>query len=164
MESMGELRGGRGAKRVLILVSRKSPHWVAAWESSEELVTIALNILEEKGFLPSSDAAGNNHSEIRFLAKERWDLRTFIVFDIFHDTYNPDTAHLAGQDNLPVILVSFGKKETASVAGTPMRNKVNSDIRALHNSTGPGSRPPFAVDHADGHVPFYTNPRDSVRL
>lgn len=159
MESMGELRGGRAAKRVLILVSRKSPHWVAAWDSSDDLVTNALNILEEKGFIPS-----DSHSATRFLAKERWDLRTFIVFDIFHDTYNPDTAHLAGQDNLPVILVSFGKKETASVAGTPMRNKVNSDIRALHNSTGPGSRPPFAVDHADGHVPFYPNPRDSVRV
>lgn len=138
-------------------LSQKS-HWVAAWDSSEELLPIALNILEEKEFIPS-DA----HSAARFLAKERWDLRTFIVFDIFYDTYNPHTAHLAGQDNLPVILVSFGKKkETASIAGTPMRNKVNSDIRALHNSTGPGSRPPFAVDHADGQVPFYTNPRNSV--
>lgn len=158
MESTGELKSGRAPKRVLILVSRKSPHWVAAWDSSEELLPIALNILEEKEFIPS-DA----HSAARFLAKERWDLRTFIVFDIFHDTYNPHTAHLAGQDNLPVILVSFRKKEeTASIAGTPMRNKANSDIRALHNSTGPGSRPPFAVDHADGQVPFYTNPRNSV--
>lgn len=157
MELMGEPRGGRAAKRVLILVSRKSPHWVTAWDSNEELVTIALTILEEKGFIPPD--AENSHSTVRFLAKERWDLRTFIVFDIFHDTYNPDTAHLAGQDNLPVILVSFGKKETASIAGTPMRNKVNSDIRALHNSTGPGSRPPFAVDHANGQVPFYPRTR-----
>lgn len=162
MEIMGEFESGRSPKRILILVSRKSPYWVTAWDSSGERVTIALNILEEKGLIPSD--VGNSHSAIRFLAKERWDLRTFIVFDIFHDTYNPDTAHLVGQDNLPVILVSFGKNESASIAGTPMTNKVNHDIRALHNATGPGSRPPFAVDHVDGQVPFYPNPRNSVSV
>jgi hypothetical protein len=109
MVTMGESQCGRAAKRVLILVSRRSPHWVAAWDSSEELVTIALNILEEKGFIPSD--VGNSHSAIRFLAKERWDVRTFIVFDIFHDTYNPDKAHLAGQDNLPVILAPLARRK-----------------------------------------------------
>ncbi|KAH7175790.1 hypothetical protein EDB81DRAFT_633139 [Dactylonectria macrodidyma] len=100
-------------------------------------------------------------SAIRFLATERWDLRTFIVFDMLHDSYDPDKAHLPGQDDLPVISVFFGLKESASIAGRPITNKVNSDIRAIHNATGPGSRPPFLVDHTGGKVPFYTNPRNS---
>ena len=37
--------------------------------------------------------------------------------------------------------------------------KVNTDVQALHNATGPGSRPPFDADHANGKVPVYLNPR-----
>ncbi|KAJ2892368.1 hypothetical protein MKZ38_009944 [Zalerion maritima] len=156
---MDEIGSGRAAKRVLIVVSRTSPHWFKAWTSSEELITIALELMQEKQLI-SLDTQ-NDASVIRFLAKERWDLRTFIVFDIFHDTYNPDEAHLPDQNDLPVISVFLGQKESTSIAGRPMANKVNSDIRALHNATGPGSRPPFAIDHIDGKVPFYPNPRTS---
>ena len=89
-------------------------------------------------------------------------MRTFIVFDIFHDTYNPDKAHLPGQDDLLVITVFFSQNKSASITGTPITNKVNNDIRALYNATSPGSRPPFIVDHADRRVPFYLNPRSSI--
>ncbi|PNY20399.1 Uncharacterized protein TCAP_07425 [Tolypocladium capitatum] len=50
-------------------------------------------------------------------------------------------------------------KEIARVAGTPTANRVNRDIRAIYKSTGLGSRPPFNVDHSEGRVPFYNNPR-----
>lgn len=109
-----------------------------------------------------SPNAIHDRSAVMFLAKERWDSRIFIVFDVFHDTYDPDTAHLPGHGDLPVISVCFDRKESASIAGTPMKNQVNVDIRALHNSTGIGSKPPFEVDHANGKVPFYPNPRTSL--
>lgn len=121
------------------------------------MVDIALRLMQEEQLIPLD--VQNHPSTIRVLAKERWDLRTFIVFDIFHDTYNPDTAHLPGQNDLPVISVFLSKSESASVAGTPMMNKINSDIRAIHRATGPGSRPPFIVDHSEGRVPYYPNPR-----
>ncbi|KAM7188714.1 hypothetical protein V8F33_010484, partial [Rhypophila sp. PSN 637] len=147
------------AKRVLIVVSRTSHHWSKAWTSSKELITIALRVLQQEELIPSY--VHSDSSSITLLATERWDLRTFIVFDIFHDTYDPDMAHLPGHNDLPVVWVFFGRDERAgaNIAGKPMENKVNNDIRALHDATGLGSRPPFVVDHADGKVPFYLNPR-----
>lgn len=150
---------GRQAKRVLIMVSRRSPQWENAWTSPEELIAIALRLAQESGLLPQ--CVQEDPSAIRFVAKERWDGRTFIVFDVHHDTYGPDRAHMHGQDNLPVIEVYLSRREIARMAGNPTANKVNGDVRALHDATGPGSRPPFSVDHSDGKVPFYSNPRSS---
>lgn len=157
-----KLESEQAAKRVLIVVSRKSLYWLKAWTSSDELVSVALRIMHQEKLIRSD--VQSNSSAVKLPATERWDLRTFIVFDIFHDTYNPDTAHLPGHNDLPVISVFFGRHEKASIAGRPMENKVNSDIRVLHDWTGPGSRPPFVVDHADGKVPFYSNPRTCIRI
>lgn len=159
---MDKQRGERSPKRVVIAVSRKSPHWAKAWVFGEELIALALRLMEEKHII-SPNITPNDPDAVRLLATERWDIRTYIVFDVFHGTYDPDTAHLPGENDLPVISVFLGQKESAGVAGRPMANKVNSDIRALHNSTGLGSRPPFFVDHADGKVPFYPNPRTSCK-
>lgn len=150
----------KAAKRVVIIISKRSPHWRNAWVSDEGIVTIALRLIQEKQLIPVD--VQNCTSTVKVLAKERWDLRTFIVFDIFNDTYDPDTAHLPGQNDLPVISVFLSRNESASEAGTPMLNKVNSDIRAIHNATGQGSRPPFVVDHSGGNVPFYPNPRTCI--
>jgi hypothetical protein len=160
MPRVDESNSERAAKRVLIVVSRKSPHWIKAWTSSEELIVSAIEVMLEKQLIPSDTR--DDPSTITFLAKERWDWRTFVVFDMFHDAYDPDSAHLPGHNDLPVISAFFGQKVSASIAGRPMENKVNSDLRALHNVTGLGSRPPFVVDHADGKVPFYSNPRNAI--
>ncbi|CAG9945387.1 unnamed protein product [Clonostachys rosea f. rosea IK726] len=157
--AVDENGSGRTPKRVVIAVSRKSPHWAKAWTSSEELIAVALGLMQEKHLiLPETQT---DLSAIRFLAMEIWGIRTYIVFDVFHGTYDPDKAHLAGENEVPAIPVFLGQKESASITGRPMTNKVNSDIRALHNATGPGSRPPFVVDHADGKVPYYPHPRAS---
>jgi hypothetical protein len=153
---------GKAAKRVAIIVSKRSPHWLKAWASSDEVIAIALKLVHEEGLIEFD--AQNDASAVRVLAKERWDLRTYIVFDVFHHTYEPDNAHLRGQNDLPVISVFLGAKECASVAATPMANKVNKDIRTIHDATGPGSRPPFVVDHKDGKVPFYSNPRSCKNI
>ncbi|PNY21252.1 Uncharacterized protein TCAP_07250 [Tolypocladium capitatum] len=149
----------RATKRVLVIVSQRSSHWDAAWTSPGEVVAVALSLAQQSGLLPQG--VREDPSATRLLATEKWDRRIFIVFDVYHDTYNPDRAHLDGQDNLPVIEIYLSRKEIARVAGTPTANKVNRDIRAIHNATGPGSRPPFNVDHSEGKVPFYSNPRSS---
>lgn len=133
---MEHAEGSKAPKRILIIISPKSPHWHTAWDSSDELVAVAFALLQQTQFIPRDT---QNDSS----------------------TVNADTAHQADQVDLPVISVFFGKKESIRAAGRPMANKVNADIRAIHNSTGLGSRPPFAVDHADGKVPFYDHPRSS---
>ena len=157
---MNSVQAERRAKRVLIMVSRRSPQWEKAWTSPEELIAIAQRLAQESGLLPQG--VQDDPSATRFLAKERWDGRTFIVFDVYHDAYDPDRAHLQGRDNLPVIEVYLSQRQTARMAGNPTANKVNGDVRALHNATGPGSRPPFNVDHSEGRVPFYNNPRSQL--
>ncbi|KAJ0158284.1 hypothetical protein CTA2_11936 [Colletotrichum tanaceti] len=154
--------GERTPRRVVVAVSRKSPHWAKAWASGEEMVALALRLMEEKHLIPPG-LTPDDPCAVKLLATERWDIRTYVVFDVFHDTYDPDTAHLPGENDLPVISVFLGRTESAGIAGRPMANKVNSDVRALHNSTGPDSRLSFFVDHADGKVPFYPNPRTSCK-
>ncbi|POR36999.1 Uncharacterized protein TPAR_02801 [Tolypocladium paradoxum] len=151
----------KGPKRVLVSVSRKSPYWTSAWTSSEEVIRVALQLMKENNMV---SLAPDDPSSYLFLAKERWDSQTYLVFDIFHDTYDPDNAHLPGQNDLSVISVFLHQKESVSDAGKMLENKVNKDLRSLHNSTGLGSRPPFTVDHADGMWPTYLNPRIQGRV
>ncbi|KJZ68999.1 hypothetical protein HIM_11615 [Hirsutella minnesotensis 3608] len=94
----------------------------------------------------------------RLLVKERWTARTFVVFDLFNNSYNPDTAH-TDQDEISVIQVSLSEKESVNLAATGVRKIINNKVREIHNDTGFGSRPPFSVDHTDGKVPRYYNPR-----
>lgn len=151
----------RNAKRALLVVSPTSRHWSQAWTSSKELIPIALRVFQEEELIPTD--LHSDSSQITLIATERWDLRTFIVFDMFHDSYDPDMAHLPGCNDLPVVCVFFGRNEKAIRAGKPLENKVNKDIRALHDKTGLGSRPPFVIDHANGKVPVYLNPRTCIR-
>jgi len=144
--------------RVLVAVSSKSPHWSTAWTSSEVVINLALELVIKHQLITC-----DINTPYQLLATERWNRRTFLVFDLFHDLYDPDSAHLPGQNILPVISVSlYEKKEVANLAGTPMSNQVNRDLQKLHNSTGIGSRPPFVVDHANGNVPTYRRPRNVI--
>jgi hypothetical protein len=154
--------------RVLVDVSRTSPYWSQAWTSSESVISVALEVLKENCFIDQDyqpdDGSENREAAIprdcRFLAKDRWDTHTYLVFDLFHDSYDPVYAHLPDQNALPVIKVSLRRiKRTAVTAGKIIENKVNSDLQNLHNWTGIGSQPPFSVDHADGRSPIYPSPR-----
>ncbi|TWU77384.1 hypothetical protein ED733_006057 [Metarhizium rileyi] len=144
------------AKRILVSVSSKSPYWSEAWESSLQVIKAALGLLEESKLICSD---GNEHAKPRFLVKERWNVRTFIVFDMFYDTYDPNTAHLPSQNNLPVNSVFLGEKISMSVASNLVENEVNRRVQEIHDATGIGSRPPFSVDHMSGNMPCYTNSR-----
>jgi len=140
--------------RVVVNASNKGQHWAKAWDSPEEVINIALGLIKESNLISLDDEP----LEPRFLVKERWNARTFIVFDIFHDLYDPDTAHI-DQKDLPVILVYLSEKKSVNLAVGGMGKVINDKIREIHNDTGLGSRPPFTVDHIDGKVPRYYNPR-----
>ncbi|POR38381.1 Uncharacterized protein TPAR_01432 [Tolypocladium paradoxum] len=157
---MDKTKTKKNARRVLIDVSPRSRHWTDAWIASEQVVAVALRAIQDKVSDKVPFDTDTEH-DCRLLAIERWNNRTHIVCDIFHDTYDPDAAHLPGQNSLPVIMVSLGKTETVC-ASSPVGKTVNDAIRKLHDSFGWGSRPPFKVDHADGKVPYYANPRSLV--
>lgn len=152
------------ATRVFVSVSRKSSHYDSAWDSPDSIVQFGLQVVKENKLL-----SYDRPPTPRLLAKERWQ-RIHIVFDVFNDTYDPTTAHLAGQNDLPVIVVylSGGSRDEdenkASIACASLREEVNRTIRDLHDWNGNGSQPPFAVDHANGNIPTYLNPRSLIRV
>lgn len=90
--------------------------------------------------------------------KERFDARTFLVFDIFSDLYDPDTAH-EDQTDFNAVLVSLSENQTVNPIPEGMVKDINRMVRDIHNDTGLGSRPPFSVDHANGKIPRYGKPR-----
>ena len=72
------------------------------------------------------------HPRPRILVKERWTSRLWIVFDIFNNSYDPDTAYL------PVTMVSFGEKDTIST-NKAIEAKVNNSVRETHDIYSVGS-------------------------
>lgn len=100
---------------------------------------------------------------LRFMAEENFDTRNHLVFDVSHDDYQPATAHLPGQGDLPVVRVWLSKEQGADVAGSDIRSRVNNRIREIHDLTGAGSVPPFFVDYSGGKLPTFWNPRTMQR-
>ncbi len=148
------------AKRVLVSVGSKSSYLSEAWDQPEKMIRITLGLLKEAMML-----SPNYLTDVLYVARERWGPRTHIVFDIFNVAYDPDMAHVEGQNDLPVITVFFTREEdvTVSNAGMPIANHVNKEIRDIHDLTGLESRPPFSIHHAHGNIPTYPNPRVTGR-
>ena len=148
------------AKRVLISVGSKSSYILEAWDQPEKMIKMTLGLLDKEMMLSPTYS-----TDVLYVARERWGPRTHIVFDIFNVAYDPDSAHLEGRNDLPVITVFFTREEdvTVSTAGMPIANHVNKEIRDIHDLTGPKSRPPFSIDHAHGNIPTYPNPRVTGR-
>lgn len=87
--------------RVLVSVSSRNPHYSEAWTSCQEVINIALQLIREKSLI----AFDADDPRYQVLATERWNMRVYIVFDIFNELYDPDTAHLPGQNDISVISV-----------------------------------------------------------
>jgi len=65
----------------------------------------------------------------------RWDTVMFVLLDIYHETYNPEEAHLPGSNDLPVISVRLGSRNTVvETAPPPHAIKTNKRLEELHNS------------------------------
>ncbi|KAK4097011.1 hypothetical protein N658DRAFT_489537 [Parathielavia hyrcaniae] len=146
------------ARRIFVSISPKSPFWFLACESAEALVDLALGLVKKKGLVEPDDEC-----DPRFLVEERWGLRTHIVFDINHRDYDSNTAHLPRQiNNLPVAIVSLNRTESVQTASKLLEDKINSEVRKIHGAHAVGIEPPFIVDHTEGKIPCYPNPRSAL--
>lgn len=148
------------AKRVFVSISTKSRHWKRAWDYSEEAVEAAVACLQQNG---TTGFKTDAPIQPTMVVKERWASRLWIVFDIFNTLYDPDCAHLPEQNDLPVIMVSLAEKDVITTSKL-IEDQVNKAVREAHDAHGVGSRPPFVIDHANGNIPTYPNPRTQLSL
>ncbi|KAK7972425.1 hypothetical protein PG988_006559 [Apiospora saccharicola] len=145
-------------KRVFVSVSPKNSYYPGAWMSPDAIVSQAIDLIQKNGLITPTEPPIP-----RILLQERWN-RIHIVFDVFNNSYDPETAHLLGLNDLDVLEVYFSAqggvdtKHTA-IAKSGLQAEVNKQLREIHDWTGVGSQPPFIVDHSNGHVPTYSHPR-----
>jgi hypothetical protein len=145
--------------RVFVTVKVASDHYPGAWAAPENIVRPALAALPPE--------AGVNEAEAplaRVIAVARTDSKTRIVFDVFHDNYNPETGHLKSEGNLPVWVVTLSKKNNKDVvsvfaASDTTQHLVNQEVRRAHGSNARNALPPFREDFANGNTPIHINPR-----
>jgi hypothetical protein len=137
------------AKRILIYrEKRNTKNWVEAFEKPEYTIGVALQRLKKKALIPEN----STESDVTLILTRINRHGSRVVFDIFHKSFDPASAHLYGQD-LPVLIVS----KKAFEANTQQTRKVNFEIRALFNRYGHGSLPPFQEDGREGpawSIPF----------
>ncbi len=141
------------AKRIFVSISSKSQHWPQSCESAKAAIDIALDLVKRQGLVPR-----DNEMSPRLLIEDKWGSRTHIVFDVLHDTYRSETAHLPSEGNLPVIVVWLSTTETAQPATQGIENRVNDEVRQWHTLTDAGGVPPFVFDRSGGAYPIFTNP------
>jgi hypothetical protein len=84
------------AVRVLLIVSKTNSFWTQSWSSTEETLVAALGALRKSQLIKYQD---DTDVPLRILAKEKWESRVFIVFDIFNFGYDPALGHLPEHDN-----------------------------------------------------------------
>ena len=145
--------------RILIDVRGSARTRQEAWDEPQKTIT---KVLEHLGYnrLVSPDNKYDTPN-CRFIAVERWDSLVYIVFDLFHIQYNPDNAHLRGNNELPVRVVrqrdkSIKTKEPHAIG------RVSEQLRDIHDMHGWEKGPPYKIDHANGAYPVYRSPRSVV--
>lgn len=143
------------AQLVFVSILVRSGYWLRAWDHSEEVINAAVVCIKDNG---AAVFSADMPPRLRMLVKERWTKRLWIVFDIFNDAYDPDKAHLLKMNDLPVIMVSLSEKDVITISKL-IEGKVNDSVREAHDVHGVGSRPPFIVDHTNGQILTYLNPR-----
>ncbi|KAI9891521.1 MAG: hypothetical protein M1814_002644 [Vezdaea aestivalis] len=137
----------REPTRVVVTVRRKSPLWQVASSTPEKVIEQAVSVLQKK-----TDNA-------RFLIHEKWDRHIFMVFDLFHTSYQPANGHHC--EDLPVVLMFYtNRADRAYMAPLFHRNDTNEQVSEHHNLNGWDREPPYFADHTFSSVPRYPNPRD----
>ncbi|BCS23088.1 uncharacterized protein APUU_31313S [Aspergillus puulaauensis] len=138
------------------VIASRSSYWEQSWSSSGQLLPTAVDILKCNHLL---EGTYDRQPELKLLAKQKWETRVFLVFDISSSSYDPSQGHLPEQNKLPVAIFPLGDKVQAYTANPSAQNKVNRDVARAHNDNGINSLPPFATDYTCGS-PFYPSPRD----
>ncbi|KAL2821332.1 hypothetical protein BDW59DRAFT_181235 [Aspergillus cavernicola] len=126
--------------RVLIIISDRNAYWEQSWCSSEDLLPVVFNILKGNHLLKDTY---NHQPRMKLLAKQKWETRIFLVFDVSSTSYGPELGHLPEENPLP--------------------NRLNMDVARTHNNNGINSFPPFVAGYTCG-PPLYLNPRDPSLL
>lgn len=162
MDAMAESKEPKDPRRIVVIIKPKNEFFSKAWDSSKEVIEHALRLIGEDSLVsPTGDYS--NPSACLFLGVERWDRLIFVLLDIYHDNYQPDEAHLPGNNDLPVISIRLGAKNArVKTAPPPHATRTNKRLEELHDSFGIRSRPPFFEDHANGKHPVYWMPRKSI--
>lgn len=143
------------ALRVLVIVSNRSSLWQQACNSPEDLISPAMQVLEQHRLF---DRPRDTQPDTLLLAIQKWAVRLLFVFDISNKNYNAELGHLLEQNNLPVVVVHFSSKQIAYEPRQAECERVNGDIARLQDANGYGAVPPFIEDHTKG-IPVYFNPR-----
>lgn len=112
---------------------------------------MALKAIQEAHLITEQVA----NQSLRLLGKQKLCLRVVIVFDICHDDYRAELGHLPEHNNLPVVVVTFGRKGvTARAAELGLQARVNRDIAHAQNDNGDNITPPFVVKYTEGTAPI----------
>lgn len=138
----------RIGRRVVVNVSRSSNYRELAWETPTEFIDTVLEILKGQGWVPLETKT--QQPDVRLIISKITRRETLILFDLFHDGYDFETAHLYGQD-LPVLIVALrrGGHERILPADVLVTRKVNFEVRYLYNRNG-SKAPPFSEDARKG--------------
>lgn len=95
----------------------------------------------------------------KFLTEKKFTTRTHLIFNIFHNNYQPENGHLPGQNKLPVLYIWLSKGESAKTVNSFIQRTVNKRVREIHDLTGLGSVPSFLINYSSGQTPIFWNPR-----
>jgi hypothetical protein len=86
-----------------------------------------------------------------------------LVFDIFYDNYDLNTAH--HKVDLPVLLVDYGKASSVvRKTSHEFSETVNVHVATQHNYHGWNAEPPYFEDQTGHNPPKYEDPRDAKML
>lgn len=85
----------------------------------------------------------------------KWPLSIHLVFDLFHDAYDPSLGHLLEENSLPIIAIFHSAKTSIAQANEALRDLVNSEVALAHNLNGKDGVPPFIEDHTSNSIPTY---------
>ncbi|KZZ90239.1 hypothetical protein AAL_07340 [Moelleriella libera RCEF 2490] len=149
--------------RLLVIVKRGPEVWQQAWDEPQKIITRVLKRLKYNSLISPNNVYDS--PECRFMAVSRWDSVVFLVCDLFNFDYNHETAHLEGNNELPVKVVRVRQHRSRDgiviKARAPPQAiaRVGEALRDFHRSNGWDVYPPFKVDHANGVWPVYTHSR-----
>ncbi|KAI1089508.1 hypothetical protein F5B19DRAFT_372720 [Rostrohypoxylon terebratum] len=147
-KSARDLLETRVPTRIAVFLRRKSPLYSAP---HQQVVFDTCSILQ----VPSEES--------RLIAVQKWPQLDILVFEVFHDAYDPKTAH--HKADLPVLLVDYGKASSvAKNVSLEFRGTINKHVASQHNLHGWDAEPPFIEDHTSPGPRKYENPRDTTLL
>lgn len=132
--------------RYCIIVNSNHAVWQRAWNDPQAIITQVLRHFQHDELISIISTDGSyDSSDCRLLVVERWQTHTFLVCNLYNSNYDFDNAHLEGNNELPVKMVSIQKSKMKMWWSTAMEQMVNKALREAHNKHGWETHPPYSV-------------------